>query len=474
MKVTGTWMALVTSLLIGFASPVRAPAAATADPQGSAAGSAAPQAQAPDQSAAVLPAQSPVDLSTPQPATQAPVPVPTPSPEAVRLYRSGNVLWIVSTLWGFLVPAAIWFSGFSARLRDWALRIGKYWYFVVVLYFVFFTLTAFAANVALDYYSDFVRPHAYGLSSQAFAKWLHDELVNLGIGLAAGAMFLWVPYLLLRHATRRWWLYTWLASIPVLLCISFIEPIWIEPLFNHFGPMQDKVLEARILELAHRAGIEGADVFEVDKSVDTNELNAYVTGIGDTKRIVLWDTIIKQSTPDELLLVMGHEMGHYALGHVWRGLILGIAILLLGLWLVHRCAQWILHRYAARTGVAELGDVASLPLLVTLFSVFTFLLTPALLAYSRHLEHEADRFGLEITHDNHDCATAFVKFVQHDLAYPTPGPLYVFWRMSHPPLAERIGFCNSYHPWLDGRAGRYAAYFKPAAAGSGGLQATPQ
>lgn len=389
-----------------------------------------------------------------------PVPVPTPSPESVRYYDSGNILWIVATLWGFLVPAVILFSGFSARLRDWATRIGKYWYFTVVLYFAFFLMTLFVADVALDYYADFVRPHEYGLSCQAFGKWLRDELVNLAIGLAAGALFLWIPYLLLRRATRRWWLYTWLFSIPVLLCVSFVEPIWIEPLFNRFGPMQDPALEARILGLAHRAGIEGADVYEVDKSVDTNELNAYVTGIGGTKRIVLWDTIIHQSPPDELLVVMGHEMGHYVLGHVWKGLIFGSLISLLGLWLVHRCAGWILVRTTARTRVSALGDLASLPLLMLLFEVFIFLLSPLFLAYSRHFEHEADRFGLEITQDNHDCATAFVRFVGHDLAYPSPGPLYVFWRSSHPPLAERIEFCNTYHPWLEGRPGRYAAYFK--------------
>jgi len=185
-----------------------------------------------------------------------------------------------------------------------------------------------------------------------------------------------------------------------------------------------------------------------------------VTGIGGTKRIVLWDTIIKQATADELVMVMSHEMGHYVLGHVWRGLILGIFVLLLGLWLVHRFAGFLLHHFAARTGVSQLGDVASLPLLMLLFGLFIFLLSPVLLAYSRHQEHEADRFGLEITHDNHACATAFVTFVQHDLAYPSPGPLYVLWRSSHPTLAQRIGFCNDYHPWLEGRAGRYGAYFK--------------
>jgi len=389
-----------------------------------------------------------------------PVTVPTPSPEAVRYYHSGNVLWVVSLLWGFVVPTVMWWSGFSARLRDWAVGIGKRWYFSLVLYFALFWVTLFVANVALDYYADFVRPHAYGLSSQVFGKWLHDEFINLMIGLIAGAAFLWIPYLLLRRATRRWWLYTWMVSIPIFFFVALVEPIWVEPLFNRFGPMQDKTLEAKILDLAHRAGIEGANVYEVNKSVDTNELNAYVTGIGGTKRIVLWDTIIKQSTPNELLGVMGHEMGHYVLGHVWRGLIFGSLVFLLGLWLVHRSAGWLLRRFAGQTRVSELGDIASLPLLMLLFSVFIFLLSPLLLAYSRHQEHEADRFGLEITHDNQDCALAFVTFVNHDLAYPSPGPLYVFWRASHPTLAERIEFCNDYHPWLEGRAGRYSAYFK--------------
>jgi STE24 endopeptidase len=439
--------ALSTGLIIiGFAFLVRAQPASTASHAqwSRVTGSSMVQTQAPSVSAAIVP-----------------VPIPIPSSEAVRFYQSGNVLWIVTTLWGFLVPALILFTGFSARLRDWAKRIGRYWYFVVVLYFLFFTLTLFVANLSLDFYSDFMRPHDYGLSSQTFGKWLHDELISLGIGLIAGALFVWVPYLLLKHATKRWWLYTWVASIPVLLCISFVEPIWIEPLFNHFGPMQDRALESRILDLAHRVGIEGANIYEVNKSVDTNELNAYVTGIGDTKRIVLWDTIIKQSTPNELSVVMSHEMGHYVLGHVWRGLFLGSLVLLVGLWLVHRCAGWILRRFAARTRVTELGDIASLPLLMLTFGLFIFTFKPALLAYSRHLEHEADRFGLEVTHDNHDCATAFAKFIQHDLAYPTPGPLYVLWRSSHPPLAERISFCNNYHPWLEGQVGRYSMYFKP-------------
>ncbi|HEY4127492.1 MAG TPA: M48 family metallopeptidase [Gammaproteobacteria bacterium] len=396
----------------------------------------------------------------PQVQAEAPVPIPVPTAESVRHYETGNILWIVATLWGFFVPALILFSGFSAKLRAWAKRAGRYWYFTLVIYFVLFLLVASLLNLPLEYYATFIRPHDYGLSSQAFGKWLQDEFTGLGLGLVAGAVFLWIPYLLLKHATRRWWLYTWLASIPIMVFLAFVEPIWVEPLFNHFGPMQDKTLETQILDLAHRAGIEGAHVYEVDKSVDTNELNAYATGIGGTKRIVLWDTIIKQFTPDELLMVMGHEMGHYVLNHVWKGIFFGSLLLLLALYLVHRSAGWILRRFSSHTGVTDLADVASLPLLILLFSVFGFVFQPVANAYSRHLEHEADRFGLEITHLNHACGTAFTKFVQHDLAYPTPGPLYVLWRSDHPPLGERIQFCNDYHPWTEGKPGEYQQYFQ--------------
>jgi STE24 endopeptidase len=400
----------------------------------------------------------PVD---PQVQVEAPVPVPVPTAESIRHYQTGNILWIFSTLWGFFVPALILFTGLSAHLRDWAKRAGRYWYFTLVIYFVSFVLVMSLLDLPLEYYATFVRPHEYGLSSQLFSKWLQDELLGLLLGLGAGAAFLWIPYLLLKHATRRWWLYTWLASLPIMLFLAFVEPIWVEPLFNHFGPMQDKALETQILDLAHRAGIEGANVYEVNKSVDTNELNAYATGIGDTKRIVLWDTIIKQFTPDELLMVMGHEMGHYVLDHVWKGLAFAAALLLLGLWLVHRSAGWVLRKFGIHTRVTELSDVASLPLLMLLFGVFGFIFQPAVAGYSRHLEHEADRFGLEITHLNHACGTAFTKFVEYDLAYPTPGLLYVLWRSDHPPLGERIQFCNSYHPWDQGKPGEYEKYFRP-------------
>jgi STE24 endopeptidase len=146
---------------------------------------------------------------------------------------------------------------------------------------------------------------------------------------------------------------------------------------------------------------------------------------------------------------------------VWSGLLWGSAGILILLRLLDASARSILGRVGARVRVRAMADVASLPLFVLLSSALLLAARPAVLAFVRHQEHEADRFGLEITHDNRACATSFVKFVQHDLAYPSPGPWYIFWRSSHPPLAKRIAFCNDYHPWQEGAAERYSGYFKP-------------
>jgi Zn-dependent protease with chaperone function len=388
------------------------------------------------------------------------VQVPEPSVLAVSHYRSGNVLWVVSTLWAFVVPAAIFFSGFSARLRAVALRVSRRWYVSLLVYLFLAACLWFLADLPLDFYSDYLRPHDYGLSSQTFGKWLNDDVLSLVLGFVGSALVVWIPLLLLQRSPKRWWLYAWFAALPIMVFVALIEPIWVEPLFNQFGPMQDKALQAKILNLAARAGVGATDIYQVNKSVDTNELNAYVTGIGATKRIVLWDTTLQEMSAAQVQQIMAHEMGHYVLRHVWKGLASGSLLMLLALWLVHVSAGWILPRSSSLSGVREIGDMASLPLLVLVLSVVGFLLTPPMLAVSRHFEHEADRFGLELTHDNHTCATVFVEFVQHDLAYPRPATLVQLLRASHPSIAQRIEFCNTYHPWLEGEAGRYAGYLK--------------
>lgn len=388
------------------------------------------------------------------------VPVPEPSEKALAYHRSGNVLWVVNTIWGLLVPAVILFTGFSARIRTWAQSLGRKWFFVVGVYFVIFAVITFVIDLPLSYYQGYVRQHAYGLSNQTFQKWASDQLTGLMVGIVMGVLFLWVPYLLLAKSPRRWWLYTGLLSIPFIVLVALVQPIWIDPLFNKFGAMKDKTLEADILRLAERAGIEGSRVFEVAKSEDTNAINAYVAGVGGTKRIVLWDTILAKLERRELLVVMGHEMGHYVLAHVWKIILVLSSLIVVMLYAIHRVVGWILERYRTRLGFSALSDVASLPLILILFGAGSLVVTPISLAVQRHFEHEADRFGLEITRDNRSAAEAFVKLQQENLAVPRPGRLYQWWRASHPSLGERIDFSNDYRPWETGGPLVYADRFK--------------
>ena len=389
-----------------------------------------------------------------------PVPVPEPSELAVQYYKSGNVIWVLLNLWNFLLAGVILFTGFSARMRDWATRAGKFWFFIIGTYFAIYVVLTGIIELPLSYYLGYVRQHAYGLSNQTFLKWLKDYSISTLVTVIAGYLLLWIPYVLLKKSPKRWWLYTSAVSIPIIFMAMLIVPVFVAPLYNEFGPMKDKVLEQQILDLAAKAGIEGGRVYEVEKSVDTNAINAYVTGFANTKRIVLWDTLLQKMTPDEVLFVMGHEMGHYVLGHIVRSIFIASLGTFISLFIVDRLARWMIARYGNQFGFTELSDVASFPLILLLFSFVSLVSAPIANGYSRYQEHASDQFGLEITHNNHAAATAFIKLQQENLAVPRPGMLYKLWRASHPPLGERIDFANEYRPWEKGQQGIYEHHFK--------------
>ena len=399
-------------------------------------------------------------ITAPASVQSEPVPVPPASDKALSYYHSGNILWFVEILWGMLIPALFLFTGFSAKIRNRAQKIGKKWFFVVGIYFIIFTIISTLIDLPLSYYTEFIRQHAYDLSNQTFGKWAGDTLKSLMVGSVFGFCIVWIPYWLLKKAPKRWWLYVGLGTVPFMFLIMLVEPIWVEPLFNDFGPMKNKALEAKVLALADRAGIEGSHVFEVNKSVDTKELNAYVTGFLGTKRIVIWDNTIAKMTEGELLFVLGHEMGHYVLGHVWKEIIFSSLMMLLTLFLADRAAKVIIARYKERFGFDRLSDIASFPLILLLFSIFGFIINPLDNWISRAIEHQADQFGLEITRDNHDAATAFVKLQMENLSNPRPALWYKILRADHPVLGDRIDYANTYKPWEKGEKPEFEKYFK--------------
>jgi Zn-dependent protease with chaperone function len=389
------------------------------------------------------------------------VAVPEPSALAVRYYRTGVPLWVAGTVLDLAIPALLLWSGWSARLRSAARRVGRgRWFPTVALYGVLYVIVMAVFELPFGWYVGFVRQHEYGLSTQTASQFLGDSAKAVAVGCVVAALTLWIPYLLIRKSPRRWWLWTGIATMPLATLALVIAPIWIEPLFDRFGSMRDRALEARIVALASRAGIEGGRVYEVAKSEDTRTVNAYVTGAGATKRIVLWDTLVDRLTPDEVLFVMGHEMGHYVLHHTAL-VILGATLLVTSsMYAVHRVAGAMLGRWSRRFGFERLDDPASLALLALVAGVVSLAVTPIVLATSRYMEHEADRFGLEITRDNRVAARTFVKLQQENLGVPRTGVLDHLWRDSHPDPADRIEFANRYRPWATGGTLRYGDRFR--------------
>jgi Zn-dependent protease with chaperone function len=240
----------------------------------------------------------------------------------------------------------------------------------------------------------------------------------------------------------------------------FVTPVWVDPLFNRFEPLTDQVLEREILDQAQRAGIDGSRIFQVDKSADTKALNAYVKGLFGTKRIVLYDTLLVQLSHREVLAVLGHEMGHYVLGHVSRSILLSTFLVLAGLFWVDRAGRWLIARHSGRIGFDRLSAIAALPLIMLLTEVASLTASPVICAYSRYQEHEADRFALELTRTNRSAAEAFVKLQHENLSNPRPGRFYRIFRATHPSIGDRIDFCNSYRPWTKGEALVYGAHFR--------------
>lgn len=373
--------------------------------------------------------------------------VPEASSEAMSYYQSGMVLWAAWQFWSLFLPSLFLATGFSARLARSSEKAGRSWYGGIAMYLAIFVVLYQVLNLPLDFYASYLRPHSYGLSTESLGAWGGRYAKELLLLLISALAFVWMFYLLLRKSPKRWWFYSSCLGALIGFFLMIVQPIWIDPLFNDFGPMKNKELEQQILDLAAKAGVQGSHVFEVNKSEQTKTLNAYVVGFGGTKRIVLWDTLFPKMTPDQILFVVGHEMGHYVLNHMWWGFVYFSALFFVMFYLASRVAPYLIQRFQQCFGFNELSNIASFPLLILLINAFSLLSAPLTNAFSRHLEREADRFSLEFTQNNEAAGEAFVILQQENLGNPNPGGFYTFWRASHPSLKERVDFANRYCPY---------------------------
>ena len=404
------------------------------------------------QQGAPAPQTAAVPAAAPTPAlAKAPTVVVTDEMRAHQ--RWVDTLYFVGAFYGFGVLIAVLALGISRRLRDLADRVTSRPFLSAMVFWALLTVVTTVMSLPLDVISDYVVPHRFSLSDQSLGGWVWDQTKGMLLGIVIGAPLMALALVGIRRV-RRWWLALWLGSVPVMVFMILIAPVLLEPVFNTFKPLEDQQLKTELLDLASRAGIEGGRVYQVDKSKQTKTMNAYVNGLGPTKRIVMWDTIIAKMDHEELRFVMGHEMGHYVLHHIWKGLAFGLAMLLVAFWLAQQAMDRGTRRWGRSWGFDVPHDPAAVPLLLLVVSVFFFLASPVMNGFSRYFEHQSDTFSLELTHLNDAGVRAFVKFAEQSKVLPDPPAFIRFWRYSHPTLAERIVYCNTYKPWEKGEPNR--------------------
>lgn len=379
---------------------------------------------------------------------------------AQSLYRAKCMITILNIILSILIPYFLLYSGFSRKLETFSAKAGVKWYFILIIYLTLFIIVYELLNLPLSFYSGFILQHQYGLSNQSIIRWLSTYSLSLIITIIEGALVLWIPYFIILKSPSRWWIYTSIIAFPILIFSFMIEPVVIEPLYYKFQPLQNKQLEERLKTLTDKVGIENCNFLQVNMSEDTNTMNAYMTGLGNTKRIVLWDTTLNKLSEDDIVFTTAHEMGHYVLGHIWKSMLVTFFFIVMTLFAIHIFGNHIISSQYHLLGIRGIGSFASLPLIILIINLSMFITDPLFNAYSRFNEHQADTFALELTKDNKAGVDTFEKLASDSLTVKNPGILYKIWNYDHPTMAERIAFFESYKPWQERKPLQFEKYFK--------------
>lgn len=357
--------------------------------------------------------------------------------------RIRNVWRFVSFATHVLILGFLAFSGLAARLRDWTRKVGPK--FLALWTFTTLLITAnYLLYLPFAIYRGFVVESDFGFLNLSFFGWWGDSLLGLLVKIGVAIVPVWLLYQCLERF-RRWWLAFTSLLAPVIVFAIVLTPVIISPLFNDFIPLQDKQIESAVQLLAERAGIGDADIFEVNASRQSSRVNAYVTGLFGSKRIVLYDTLLEEFTLDEIRFIMAHEIGHYVKHHVWWGTLVAIVYLGLLFWLLSHWGPLIIGRWSGRLHFAHLSNWASLPLIIMMLTILNFALQPLTNMVSRVMERQSDEYGLDLS--GVPTATAistYHKLSGLNLSDPSPHPLIEFWFYTHPSLSKRIAFAEKH------------------------------
>jgi STE24 endopeptidase len=404
----------------------------------------------------------------PTPSVSAPAPqgytlTPEKREKAIAYARARYRLHFLAFLYSVGVLLLILGLRLAPKFRDWAETRSRRLFGQVLIFLPLLALTQSVLELPIGAYRHHLA-RVYDQSVQGWGSWLWDWAKGNLISILLSISIVWGVYALIRKSERRWWIATWLFSLPVIVFLIFLAPYVIDPLFFRFEPLaaRQPELTARIEEVTRRGGlsIPRERMFEMNASAKYKSINAYVTGVGPSKRVVVWDTTIARATVPQALFIFGHEMGHYVLQHVWKTILFLWVLFLAAAFLVDRGARWALARWGGRWGIRGLSDLASLPVLLLLLTIFVELSLPVINGRSRGQEHDADVYGLEVIHgivpdSQRAAAEAFQLLGEVNLSDPDPPDFIRFWLYSHPPLAERLRFAAQYDPWSKGEKPKY-------------------
>ncbi len=346
--------------------------------------------------------------------------------------------WMI--LWDFLYGAVVLLLllnlGWSAAMRNFAERVTRFKPIQTVVYWVQFLLLTSILGFPLTVYEEYFREHKYGLATQTFGPWMGDQLKSLGVNLVLGGILVALLLGVVRRVQRTWWIWASVVTICFMIVIVLIAPVYIVPIFNKVTLLDDPKVTQPILSLARANGIPAHDVYEIDASRQTTRMSANVSGFGSTMRITLNDNLLRRGSPEEIQAVMGHEMGHYVLHHIYKDILFfGVGIVIFFA-LLQWSLGWSLQGWGEKWKIRGVGDVATLPLVLLLASIFGFFATPIINTHIRTTEGEADMYGLNASRQPDGFAQAAIHLGEYRKMNPGPVEEWIFF--DHPSGRNRI------------------------------------
>ena len=368
------------------------------------------------------------------------IPAQADSPEAQRYNRIRRWLGIADFVIGFVFLVVLLATRWSDALRDLAYRLGFQNYSFALFVYVFLLLGINKVlSVSLEYYG-FRLERRFKLSNQRFTSWAWDEVKGFLVGLVLGSIVVELLYFTIRHWPEYWWMLAWALFMGLFILMAQLAPVILFPIFYKFEPLEDEDLRRRLVVLSEHAGTRVRGVYRWKLSEKSKKANAALTGLGSTRRIILADTLLDNYSPEEIEAVLAHELGHHVHRHILKSILVQAAVTFVGFW----AANWALHYAVDHHMFEELSDFANLPLLALVSVMLSFLLMPALNAYSRFNERQADRYAFESIASVEPFVTSMNKLAEQNLAERTPSKWVEWFFHSHPSISRRLAAAQSW------------------------------